>query len=470
MPALQARLFDLARLKQHLDADSEIPLRELHRRDHALAEKIVGDQDDALTQLVSWLNLRDSTPASAGRYQHMEGLLVFVLTALGFVLGLGAMIGMLFANQQQPVNLLLFLSLFVGLQLLLLLVTVASAFAPLPANQLASPFSFLNPAMWAGKRLLRQFSSAMPWQQVPQLLRMLILRWGQWFSISFNLALILSFWLVLLVSDRNFGWSSTLNISANSLFAVLHTLSLPWAWLIDSASATQELVAATRFQGLQQDFGAQQIAAMRNWWPYLLCALITYGLLPRVLLAWVFGIRYRYQLRQALLHYPGVNLVLNRLNTPVVVSQSTDINHPITRVPDGEANTTRPPITGSTWLVDWSGALDKQSNFDATAHGLHITNTVSAGLTLPGDEQSLANINRECPDTVVIAVKSWEPPLADLADFISAINSKSQSVVLLLPMPGQTISAAEWKDWQRFARAKLSSPLQLMRADSSATA
>ena len=135
------RLFDLARLKQQIDADIEVPLRELHKRDSGIARLIT--EQKAIPRLLGWL---EQLAPEGSADHHPEGFIIFWLVVIGLVAGVLSMSGVLFASQQQPVNILLFLALFVGVQLLLLIVTVVSAFFPFEKKRLASPLSLLNPA------------------------------------------------------------------------------------------------------------------------------------------------------------------------------------------------------------------------------------------------------------------------------------------------------------------------------------
>jgi hypothetical protein len=466
VPPTQARFFDLVRLQQQLDADSKMSLRDLRARDNALGQKIQSSQP--LARLLACLDaLELKQPNALDQPKHIpypEGLLQFGLCALGFVLGIVSMTGVLFASQQQPVNILIFLGLFVGLQLLLVIFTIGSALLPLKHPSLASPSSLLNPAVWTLKRVLRRFSYAMPWHQVPRLTRLLVLRWGQVLAISFNGALIFSFCAALVVSDRIFAWSSTLNITDSGIFSLLRSLSLPWSWLIDD-SVSRELVSGTRFQSLQTQFSIEQVATMRQWWPFLLYALVAYGLLPRVILYLLFNLSFKRQLEKTLLHYPGVNLVLDRLNSPLINTQPAT-HEEAAVVNNNVDDVSVAVIEGETLLVNWCGASDANFRASLTETGLSPGKTLPAGLNLNDDTRVIGEINRDNPNTLIIAVKSWEPPLAELSDFIGAINNKIQIVLLLVASNEKNISASEWKDWQIFARDKLTRPVYLLKGES----
>lgn len=450
------RFFDLARLKQQIDSDSEVPLRELHKRDSDIARLIA--EKGAIARLLAWLKhleARDSVD------HHPEGFIIFWLIVVGFVAGVLSMSGVLFASKQQPVNILLFVGLFVGVQLLLLIISVASAFFPFEQNRLASPLTLLNPAALLLKRSLKQLSSTMPWDSIPQLTRLALLRWSQVLGVAFNLSLLGTLVVVLAISDRSFGWSSTLNISNSALLGVLETISLPWSWYADSARVSALLINATRFQSLQTQFDSIQVEAMRDWWPFLFASIVCYGLLPRLLLMIIFQIMLKRGIRQTFLHYPGAALVVDRLSAPFVSTHEQPSHYQ--KVGAAAPGRQSPLPQGlEITLVNWAGAMDNAEK-QLSRLGINFNTIVDAGLDLQKDKKVISSLRQQARP-LMIAIKSWEPPLAELEDFLSAINSGGQVYLLLMPLQQRPISTHELSDWQHFVKGLLF-PVLLVRGD-----
>jgi hypothetical protein len=73
------------------------------------------------------------------------------------------------------------------------------------------------------------------------------------------------------------------------------------------------------------------------------------------------------------------------------------------------------------------------------------------GLDLHQEQNALQELQQSHPDNLVIIVKSWEPPLEELADFIARLPPQLQCFLLLLSLPNKTIAKDEWQDWQQFA-------------------
>ena len=68
------RFFDLARLKQQIDADNEVPLSELHKRDSDIARLIT--EQGAMARLLSWL--KHLEPKGSADH-HPEGFIIFLV-------------------------------------------------------------------------------------------------------------------------------------------------------------------------------------------------------------------------------------------------------------------------------------------------------------------------------------------------------------------------------------------------------
>ena len=456
------QFFDLARLQHRIDSDSRIPLQQLRARDSAIGRSLANRPP--VQQLMQWLDHCEQEEKLSDNHQHLEAWVIALLILIAALLGISAMGGLLLSNADRPINVLVFLALFVGLQGLLLLATLISAFVPFNTQKLHGPTALFNPATLAFKRLLKSLSHTLPWQRLPTLTRLALLRWGQLFGLAFNIALLTSFWFILLFSDRSFAWSSTLTIEPHALQQSLQVLSLPWSWLVECATIDLDTLHATRYQSLQGQYSEMQIVAMRRWWPFLFCALITYGLLPRLVLWGLFHFLFKRQLNRSLLTYPGVAMVLQRINSPLIITQGVDREHPPAPIDSTLANLPT-ELPNADYIISWCGALDNPKGLNRFE--LRESPTIeSAGIDLASDKKLLELLNQQSTLTIVIAVKSWEPPLAELQDFIEAINHDQQLSLLLVPLPTRKINNDEWRDWQHFCERNMTRPVSLISGDS----
>jgi hypothetical protein len=108
----------------------------------------------------------------------------------------------------------------------------------------------------------------------------------QWFGLSFNFSLVSVFALFILFSDRAFGWQTSANlIDTNLVYSICNGLALPWSWIWGDSIGFPSI---EQIQGTQiflhQSISSIDPKYLHAWWPFLILATITYGLLPRVIL------------------------------------------------------------------------------------------------------------------------------------------------------------------------------------------
>jgi hypothetical protein len=99
-------------------------------------------------------------------------------------------------------------------------------------------------------------------------------------AVAFNLGALAATLYLVTVRALAFAWSTTLEVDPTLMTGFFSAIATPWRWL-PTAVPSRELVAASRyFPGRSYDPDL-----LGDWWPFLVAALVTYGLLPRLLLA-----------------------------------------------------------------------------------------------------------------------------------------------------------------------------------------
>ena len=114
----------------------------------------------------------------------------------------------------------------------------------------------------------------------PAVERWLLTALTQRAALAFNLGALVATIYLVTVRALAFAWSTTLEVDPAVMTRFFQLMATPWRWLT-LAVPTRELVEASRyFPGRSYDPDL-----LGDWWPFLVAALVTYGLLPRVLLA-----------------------------------------------------------------------------------------------------------------------------------------------------------------------------------------
>ena len=315
---------------------------------------------------------------------HLSRLLRSVFCFLGFCLGLVVTLSFISGDEQGRVNLLYFLILFVFLPVCGILISVLALFLPWGKGVvgwlLELPFW---PQQWQ-----RQMN-AIPRRSIR---RAVLFYLSQILAVSLGLGCLVAFFFVLLVNDVSFVWRSTF-LQAADLLPLLSLLAKPWLYW-QTAQPSLELLQ------LSQDYrlGSQGSNALvlGQWWKYALAAQVTYNLIPRVLMLCIAQfVFWNSQRPEQTLGSNKLDEKLSRNSMPVAGKMA-----PVVRA-----------LQGPYVLLNWAAAPDP------------VIDQVRALLGQPvAVENRSADSASEVssvftPDTkTVVLVKSWEPPLGELAD------------------------------------------------------
>lgn len=437
---MEPALEHLYQLGQQIEADREQPPELLRQRDHEIGRECTAR--DESTRLLFWLErVREQNRAGSDSWlnEHSAAILlrVFALAAGAFT-----MLGFLLASGRGLVNVFLFLLLFVLVQLLLSLGAFIVMLRSLRGNPMAS-FP-LNPARFITARALpdrRHLAEA------AGVIRLMMLRYGQELGALFTLGAIAAFLCLLAFADFSFVWGSTFGISDSLVTSVTRLMSVPWSGWLPQGVLSSELIAGTRYNPAEIDLSRMDSDSRRGWWPFLLMCMLVYALVPRLLL-WIGSrLAYARELKRSFVCFPGAELVLSRMSRPLVKTQADE----------GEEEEPAGPVVRqdeSVMLLNWATALDAEAyrNFEQLL-SVPPANMLDAGVGSPDeDSASIAAINRYKPETLLVAVKSWEPPMADLADSLCRVTEAPRCTLCLVPLPGRDVSEHSADEWRAFAR------------------
>jgi hypothetical protein len=204
------------------------------------------------------------------------------LVCLLFLAGASAVLG-LFDRQRGGIHVGLFLALLLGVQWLILLVTVSAWLLRRRATGvlglLAKRISGQKDASWWGRLMDGDAAAkaAMLWR---------LARLTQAGGVFFNLGLISGLAGLVLVRHIGFYWETTTEATMRGVLeAVVNFLSLPWsAWWPEAVPSAAVIESSRYFPGQTATLAPGPTA----WWEFLLMTLLVWGLLPRAIL-WVLA-------------------------------------------------------------------------------------------------------------------------------------------------------------------------------------
>ena len=337
---------------------------------------------------------------------------MFALLGLlaGFLLGLGTLSG----DEQGRVNLLFLLLVFAFLPvaslLLSLLFLVRSGGRGLSGWLLELPF-------WP-----RHLAAALMELEVQQSRKNWLLHQSQALALCFSLGTLFVFLLLLLGTDMSFVWRSTV-LEAADLLPALQAISWPWRWWPE-AQPSLVLLEQTRDYRLADS--ASGLSAAGQWWRFILAVQVCYSLLPRSLL-WLYS-GWRVSTSQS--------SVVSEFTAPAaaVANETAAL-----RLADVVDKVNQP------WMLLVWGAADE--NCIATIQSIY------------GKAEKTGKLEPLAPPpaaemSVVVLVKSWEPPMAELADVLQQLSPKEQQFILPVDYSSgelKNLRPAHLAEWRRFA-------------------
>ncbi|NMT62839.1 DUF2868 domain-containing protein [Marinobacter orientalis] len=429
----------LLEFDRQVQRDSDQSPAFLHRRDRrfALDCRARGVSPGADLWLEHVRRLRPQAPAKDPLKQWRHLTTGFALA--GLIFGVMAMLGLLFYDGGQRINLTVILA-FVLLQCILAVITTVQAFAG------------WQPWHW----LLRKFSTASHSGALRPLQPMLMARAAHTGGLMFGVAGLLTLLVLVVIQDLAFGWSTTLNTGSDSYYSLLATLATPWQNLWPAAVPDRELVDATRFFRSESD-GAADPALWGRWWPFVAMVWTTYVILPRLVLLAVAAIHPGLRARRELARHPGMIALQYRMETPTLdtgnrhndAADQPDINTP------GQLH----PLPAAQVLIRWAGVVESELP-DTLSAGYRDILAAGGNVSLEHDHRVLDKAGQvlaaSTNPAAVIVTHSWEPPTGELADFLSAARNvwPSATLVALVPVatqPEQRTPDHQLSQWLRFA-------------------
>lgn len=469
-----------------LEADGVRPLADRLKRDRSIAATFPGS--DPIARVRHWWRVvrREMPPAArdaqfAANLSRARGIITFLMLLIGALAGAGTAAAVFRYDGTWPVNVVTVLAVLAVLQLVLIALTLILMLPKVPGlGALQSLLGGLNPGALAAALYRRvagqgdQRSRLLVWHEARgpaagRFARWQMLTWSQCAAVSFNVAALVCALVLITFTDLAFGWSTTLRLGDADVYQLTRLLAAPWREFWPAAVPSAELIEHSRFFRLAASPPSAVAASeLTGWWPFLLAALLTYGLLPRCCLLLLASIRLRAATRNLLLDDPRVRALLDRMSA-ADVHLGSDVKETVTIFPDADARSA-PAMSGDAAVIVWSGALPRSEVERWTAEHLRwrVMEAMEAGSrTIAADQAVIERIAELQPITLILYVRGWEAPLLDLQDFIQALRKKvgSQCSLILVPVGanGDVASESQRSIWSRWT-ARVGDPALYMEA------
>lgn len=393
----------------------------------------------------SWLDTHREVAEEPLPGEHWKAawhLTIALSTVAGFVIGGGMAGALLLYHGEVPVNVMWFLVLTLGVQILVLIVAgllwllrfktdLLDGLRPLgqlPVSVVSWCLGKLSghrrERLWAifgrmhGRREVYGSLAAWPFVIVTQQ-----------FGVAFNVGILLALLAHGAFKDIEFGWQSSY-FNSESVYNFTWWWSLPWQWAPHPHPTLVEIA--------ESHFRYKERQSNTAWWPFLFYSIAFYGLLVRCLLLLVAGRNLRCALDRLEFKHGGCSSLFRRLIGPTV------------RSPNGSAPTNAAPaparISPSAVFGNAVALVEEEINVSndlLTAYvreklGWELSATLSAQIDHPsGNASTLAAIKERAANLVgvIVAVPAERPPIKATAVFLKMVLEEAGAgaeVVLLL--------------------------------------
>ncbi len=468
-------------LEVQLADDERRSESELVERDRAIGRDIGTSARTRRALLAHWVEaIRTQSEQSPGNTITRALRRASVLLSLTmFVVGATAAVGIFHFTGDHPINVLVVLGVFVFAQLLALAVSVAALVVATVSPGFFEGLPLVLALKRLASRLWRKAGNQVADDQTRRAIDRILTRRALYDKIEryvlfrnlqlaaawFNVGALMVLLIDVTVTDLAFGWSTTLQLGAESFLSLCQTLAAPWSKTVPEATPTFDLVHATQYfrlegayVGVADGVRVGDPALSGQWWPFLAGCLVFYGLLPRVVLALFGSTMVKLGLRTLSLDTPDIERLVGRLTAPSL--RRTHDEDPGNMTPLGGVGLKPvPSALGSPDREDALGVLWREARCpEAVVReflrgryqlGLKSTLGSAGGHDFAEDERFLERIGSQDESLVLIVSEPWTVPDSSLKRFIASIRAKGHKgpVIVILTEGGSNEDTAIWRGY-----------------------
>lgn len=259
----------------------------------------------------------------------------------------------------------------------------------------------------------------------------------QVFGIGFNIGALTATVLRIVGSDVAFGWQSTVQFSPEVAYEAVRIIALPWSWLLPAGIAHPGLAEIEGSRIVLKE-GIYHLATtdLVSWWPFLLLTIVTYGLLPRLLLWGVGVMAERRGLARLAFDHASVERLLRRMQTPRFITEGRpSAERPAEDIPTGKMI---PETNGESGADKQRIALIPEDIYQDCAPeelrrvvenqlGYPVGDRIQVDLDPETDRDRIADLARRISvqngaGGLLILQEAWQPPIREHFGFLKALR------------------------------------------------
>ena len=400
-----------------------------------------------------------------------RSILAAIIGIIGLLAGAGAAFSLLVYTGEEPVNVSIYLGVLVFLQILGLLMMARFLFLKTSLNAVRK-YSLVYTLMsrLLEKMAVRLARSAMASVsggrkaeagEISGTVRSMygvygnVLFWPvfslvQLFGVLFNVGAVGATLVRVLTADLAFGWQSTLQMSPESVHTLVRVLAAPWSWLLgEYAYPSLAQIEGSRIV-LKEGIASLPTESLVSWWPFLVAAVVFYGLLPRLVFLGASLAGKRRSLARLDFMHASCERLMMRMQSPTVSTQGLPGSAGLSDTPLVEAKIELEPFplkhTDAAVLV----SEDIYRRCDRADLERHLKSLLGWGFAylfpiageLTEDRSSIdAAVQTHSANggAAVLIQEAWQPPIIEIIRVIRELRARGgkemRIAVLLIGKP-----------------------------------
>jgi len=479
------------------DRDRDIYLNQI---DPVLEKEGVGHSPSGEDLIRLWLeSRRNIAKTSQGSktvfpgevFEEVYRVVFYALAVIGFASGAGLAFSLLTYHGEKPLNISVYLGIFVVGQLTLILGFLILGFFRRRIkifNEISISYRIIGliftQIAFRMARLLKHFPgetrqhllAAMGLAKGKQTIYGTAFYWPlfilvQTVGVGFNLGVLVATMLRVMGRDLAFGWQSTIQLSSQAVYDMVRVIAIPWSWFVSAVMAhpTLEQIEGSKIV-LKEGIYHLSTQNLVSWWPFLLLSVLCYGFLPRMILLGVGKVAQTRALSHLRLTHSSCEKLVIRMKTPSLTT--TGCANGEARAPVMPGNSGDLEKGAGRWEHGKKGQgavvlvpddLFEQSPESALSarvgdmFGYVLLKKIKTGMDPETDKraiEALIEINETSgPLAVLILHEAWQPPIQETRLFIGAVRkalgTQAALIVLLVGKPnaGGIFTAVEDENW-----------------------
>jgi hypothetical protein len=261
------------------------------------------------------------------------------------------------------------------------------------------------------------------------------------FAFSFSAGALGGTFFRVVVSDMAFGWQSTLMATSAKVHDLVSIMALPWSWFIPDSLAHPSL---EQIQGsriiLKEGISVLATQDLISWWPFICLGILFYAVIPRGILIIAGVLAQRRALRNFSFDRPRFRQLIIRMQSPVLdidanetlvnpIMEKSSILHQDREIKETPGFKPDADISGQNALILASKRIYSEETIKRVIQGIelqlffNVKEMIGISFDYEDDTDALCQISLSDADQVILLHEVWQPPIRGLLHYITRIKA-----------------------------------------------